>query len=531
MTTSKLNLAFLTAFAAALSGLAFAQTSTAPCPPHWMPVFGSTPAVSGAVHAMIKFNDGSGERLVCGGSFGTIGGVHATNVARWDGTSWSPMGQGLSGSGVLDFEVFDDGQGPALYAAGGLTSSGSTALSCVARWNAPTNSWVPLAGSIDGPNTWVASLAVHDDGTGPALFATGWFTSVNGGSDASKIAKWNGVAWSPLGGGLGEPFGAGYSLASFADQTGPALYVGGAFSSAGGQATNSFAKWQSGHWIVFPQAPVDSFIASLRTWNDGNGDALYVGSWSGVHRFDGSTWSLLGHLGVFGGNVEALHVHDDGGGPALFATGGIMSANGSPAQNAVKWTGSAWDNLAGGFSTRGWCMETFNDGGLDALFFGNGTTSFPPSENGLRKWGTTPNCEPLSYCAPSTTSSGCVPVCSATGRASLASPSSFVIHTSQVDANRFGLQVFSVYFPGTSNAGAGKLCVAFPLYRLLPKNSMGASGCSGNLDYSLAEVLAQPDGGPLVLAGLPVNQQCWYRDPSSPTGSAFSNALQYMVMP
>jgi len=46
----------------------------------------------------------------------------------------------------------------------------------------------------------VRALAVFDDGSGPALYAGGDFTTA-GGVAANRIAKWNGSSWSQLGSG------------------------------------------------------------------------------------------------------------------------------------------------------------------------------------------------------------------------------------------------------------------------------------------------------------------------------------------
>ena len=54
---------------------------------------------------------------------------------------------------------------------------------------------------VPGMNSAVAGLTVFDDGTGPALYAGGGFTTA-GGVSANYIAKWNGSAWSPLGSGM-----------------------------------------------------------------------------------------------------------------------------------------------------------------------------------------------------------------------------------------------------------------------------------------------------------------------------------------
>ena len=57
--------------------------------------------------------DGAGN-LYAGGSFTTAGGVSAIRIAKWDGTAWAPLGNGMN-SYVYALAV--DGAGN-LYAGG-----------------------------------------------------------------------------------------------------------------------------------------------------------------------------------------------------------------------------------------------------------------------------------------------------------------------------------------------------------------------------------------------------------------------------
>ncbi|MBK9119311.1 MAG: hypothetical protein IPM18_06860 [Phycisphaerales bacterium] len=82
-------------------------------------------------------------------------------------------------------------------------------------------------------------LATLDDGSGPALYAGGFFTSA-GGQAATRIARWNGTAWSPLHTGVNQPPEA---LALFEDGIGPAIYVGGSFQITGMIAASRLARW------------------------------------------------------------------------------------------------------------------------------------------------------------------------------------------------------------------------------------------------------------------------------------------------
>ena len=124
--------------------------------------------------------------------------------------------------------VHDDGTGPQLYAGGSFTPSPGQPGGGLARWNGV--SWSAVGGSFGGATSpAVCALAVHDDGTGPALFAGGAFTTA-GGVAASGVARWDGASWSALGSGVVPPptilanFAPGWvlTLTSFdADGAGP----------------------------------------------------------------------------------------------------------------------------------------------------------------------------------------------------------------------------------------------------------------------------------------------------------------------
>jgi hypothetical protein len=57
------------------------------------------------------------------GHFATAGGVAAQTIARWDGTNWSALGSGTKAISAMT--IFDDGTGPALHATGFFGFSGT----------------------------------------------------------------------------------------------------------------------------------------------------------------------------------------------------------------------------------------------------------------------------------------------------------------------------------------------------------------------------------------------------------------------
>jgi hypothetical protein len=88
----------------------------------------------------------------------------------------------------------------------------------------------------------VSTLTFYDDGSGPALYAGGFFSSA-GGQAVNHVARWDGSTWSPLGSGMNGPVSA---LRVLGDEGGEdlALYAVGNFSTAGGNASAYLAKWQ-----------------------------------------------------------------------------------------------------------------------------------------------------------------------------------------------------------------------------------------------------------------------------------------------
>ncbi|MBI5865253.1 MAG: hypothetical protein HZB38_12230 [Planctomycetes bacterium] len=132
---------------------------------------------------------------------------------------------------------YDDGTGPALYAGGAFTTAGGAPANYIAKWDGV--SWLPLGSGLGGGSNGVYALTVFDDGGGPALYAGGDFYTADG-QPASYVAKWRGGGWLSLGSGTNS---AVRTLFVFEDGSGPALYAGGLFTTAGGIASSYIAKW------------------------------------------------------------------------------------------------------------------------------------------------------------------------------------------------------------------------------------------------------------------------------------------------
>lgn len=325
--------------------LLLAPRATAQCLPPFWDSFVGDPGIEGNVFALAVFDAGPGNSIYAGGDFTTAGNGAASRIASWDGQEWLPLGSGVDNGAVRSLVVFDDGTGPALYVGGQFNIAGGMSVDRMARWDGST--WSDVGGGVSG--AIVDALAVFDDGSGAALYAAGSFSSA-GGVPVQNIARWDGVAWSDVGGGLDATT---LALAVHDDSSGTALHAGGFFSAAGGQPASFVARWDGAQWAALATG-TDNAVWSLASYDDGAGSDLYVGGdflnaggspAAHVARWDGSTWSPVGS-GV-NGTVFALQVFD-GTLPGLHAGGSFTSAGGAPAQRIARWNGSAWSPLAGG---------------------------------------------------------------------------------------------------------------------------------------------------------------------------------------
>src|SRR5205085_11986605 len=91
-----------------------------------------------------------------------------------------------------------------------------------------------------GTDSAVHSLAVD----GSNLYAGGLFTNA-GGATANHIAKWDGSAWSTLGGGIDDAPGVTVDAIAI---DGTDIYAGGGFLSASGTTVNNIARWSGSAW-------------------------------------------------------------------------------------------------------------------------------------------------------------------------------------------------------------------------------------------------------------------------------------------
>lgn len=286
--------------------------------------------LNGAITAMGRDRDGS---LIVAGTFTTVGGNSIRNLARWDGSAFTP---------VADVELLTIGYAPP-----------------------------------PGQANRLHALAVAPNGD---LVVGGEFTHLRlpDGQvlEANHLARWDGSQWSTLGEGVNDLTLAGRSGAATVRALLYApngdLYVGGTFLQAGGAEARHIARWDGSQW--HPLLDPALLANGLAAW-----------------QFDPNGF-LIGHVWGRGTGVFSLAMDSTG---ALYAGGTFNGVGASPeiagwVMSAVsearlslvaRWDGAHWSPLGEGLSAGGRRLRHTDENGEQDMNYEN---TFRLHERGVR---------------------------------------------------------------------------------------------------------------------------------------------------
>jgi hypothetical protein len=362
-------------------GFSVAGVHAQPCEPHWSKDFPSSGIRGNEARVLAVFDDGNGPRMYAGGDFFYYGAERAgLNLGRWAGPLWEEVGGGSPSGPVSCMLVWDDPATPAgdeLYIGGEFHDIGtypydgpdSKDVRYIAKWDGHEWSYLDTGLNAYPRPTNVRALTVFDDGTGPSLYAAGYF---NKSGDLSTqlldIARWDGAHWQAVGGGLVQPnpydpAEGVHCMSVYDDGSGPALYVGGMFDLAGDVPVKGLARWDGQAWSAVGEPLLQTCpefcpikVYTLCTFDDGTGPALWVGGdfqapgvpakWTA--RFREGTWEVAGE--VFGHRrhghpltkIQTMTVQDAGDGPALYM-GGLFETYDPPPGDDTGGCLARWD--------------------------------------------------------------------------------------------------------------------------------------------------------------------------------------------
>lgn len=269
---------------------------------------------------------------------GFQGSSSAHGVRRWNGTTWSTLGTGLNGD-VEALRVLPNGT---LLAGGIFARPGVDGFKNLASWNG--SAWLPASTGGAGPQFGVSASLAATNGD----LVAAWMENANG-MHSFHVGRWNGSTWTSI----GSPDNGVTVLLEMPNGD---LIAGGYFSSISGVAALRLARWNGTAWSPVGGGVPDAFsdVESLAVLPNGDlvvgGRFPMVGSTAvaNIARFDGTTWFPFGP--GLSDTVIALRVRPNG---ELIASGSFeRDGNNNWLGRVARWNGSSWQSF--GTGTDGW---------------------------------------------------------------------------------------------------------------------------------------------------------------------------------
>jgi hypothetical protein len=294
--------------------------------------------IQGLVSSMVVYNG----NLYVGGEFTMAGSVTVANIAEWNGTTWLPLGTGITGtnSEVFSLAVYNN----ELYAGGEFTQAGGASVNNIAKWNG--SSWSDVNGGVTSQYGEVTAMAAYNN----RLIVAGNFNLADT-APVQNIAAWDGTNWASLDTtSLWTPTG----MVNCMYVWNGALYCGGnGFASAPDSPGVSIASWNDTVWKILQDSLINkaSEVGAFTSY-DGN---LYVGGlFYGTGATDslvyqiaertGSGWQGVGYCrdSAWAGSLGTFSLASYSG--SLFAGGYFGAVNGAVDTNLSVYNGTTWVN-------------------------------------------------------------------------------------------------------------------------------------------------------------------------------------------
>ena len=270
----------------------------------WLPVTLNmhTPSYvyGGGIYSLLVFNNA----LYVAGTFDSIGGIAANNIAKYDGINWTALGNGITYTNPTSPIPFCNirslySYNNELIVGGYFNQAGTIAANNIAKWNGTT--WSTLGVGI--PNS-SSSPSVRSNVTSLCVYNSQLYV----GNTTSGISKWNGTNWSAVGGGI--PFNNGYDQVSSMCVYNNKLILAGYFNKPGNLNINNVAAWDGSNWYYV----------------GGNGFGL---GGLGIYTSNGLYVNPQNSNGMWIEGISGLIVYSSD----LYATGAIWTTN--PMQSPV----------------------------------------------------------------------------------------------------------------------------------------------------------------------------------------------------
>lgn len=294
---------------------------------HWEPMGDSAAVAAGsmAVNALQMFNG----KLLAGGAFVKARNATVHNMAVWDGTTWSSIGDvwdtastQFGAKGKINTFLLHNNE---VYVAGKFTKAGTTKANCIAKWDGST--WTDVstgltefdeinclafykdvlyAGTKNGLKKkavggWelvtadltgnVAAMTVYAG----KLVLSGNFDKI-GAETVNRIAMWDGSSFTKMADGFADGREARTLFSKGND-----LYAGGNFKNSGALDLYRVAKWDGTTWSQ-PKGGFNSEVLVIAPYKN----TILFGGMFGQNRTTNKIISMLVSLDSIAKTTQGL---------------------------------------------------------------------------------------------------------------------------------------------------------------------------------------------------------------------------------
>ena len=253
---------------------------------------------------------------------------------------WETFG-GVSFGCNGDVEVMAEAASGLIYIGGNFTVCDAVAASGIVAFDPDNNLFVPLENGVSGRVDAIKAI-------GNDVYVGGAFTGA-GGQAINRLARWDGTQWSEF----GNPNGQVLAIENVNGE----IYVGGNFSTIGGIPANGVARWDGGAWSALGDGAengVSGTVAGIVAWDN----RIYVGGCfseaGGIPANNIASWSPSGWQVLAGKDdkndgvprpscpvVTSMVASPDG----VFVSGQFTEAGDTPASRIAFWNGNEWSAL------------------------------------------------------------------------------------------------------------------------------------------------------------------------------------------
>jgi hypothetical protein len=289
--------------------------------------------------------------LYIGGIFNEINGFETTGIVKWDSANFMQVSN-MPLAGPNSFELTGD----SIFSVGSFNDIGGIeGTNAIGLWNG--FEWQSVGGGSQQNTAWIKCCKLYNG----KLYIGADFDQMGNINVPFAFASWDGAVWTEE----ESVYGLSKGPSVMTIYNGELIGGGDFTTTTTGNPMNKVARFDGIHWYDL-QGGVNGTVFSL--FVDGND--LYVGGTctlaqfgdvvipNNVARFDGNNWHPIGNYEEIGNTVRAIALYR-----GQLYIGGRLTINGIESQYLAYYDGVHWHQVPGSedMDERVRCLQVYKD--------------------------------------------------------------------------------------------------------------------------------------------------------------------------